>query len=82
MIFNRKERTQLLEGLVVSDEDAAVVVRSYRQVHDVNTYASLRCMIHDIHAENFRYLILNKYVASLSACLVDRVNRETAPAEL
>uniref|UniRef100_A0A804Q9P3 AB hydrolase-1 domain-containing protein n=1 Tax=Zea mays TaxID=4577 RepID=A0A804Q9P3_MAIZE len=31
MIFNRKERTQLLEGLVVSDEDAAVVVRSYRQ---------------------------------------------------
>ncbi|NP_001148540.2 uncharacterized protein LOC100282156 [Zea mays] len=32
MIFNRKERTQLLEGLVVSDEDAAVVVRSYRQL--------------------------------------------------
>ncbi|KAG0543589.1 hypothetical protein BDA96_02G203100 [Sorghum bicolor] len=31
MIFNRKERAQLLERLVISDEDAAVVVPCFRQ---------------------------------------------------
>jgi hypothetical protein len=47
MMFNRKERAELLEGMVISDEDAAAP--SFRQVR-MQRRLSIHCKIQSVSA--------------------------------